>query len=161
MANKAQVNFKRGTFDNLKALKAANGILDGTFYLTTDTNRLYIGVGTSEYHLINESINLIEKIDTLPAASEANYGKIYLSISENVLAYCRKKGENDYEWVQVNPDTNYITRITNIETPEVTDNKTIDVYKQDVQIDVSYYYEHSPAELALTINYHASEEPTS
>ena len=83
MANKAQVNFKRGTFDNLKALKAANGILDGTFYLTTDTNRLYIGVGTSEYHLINESINLIEKIDTLPAASEANYGKIYLSISEN------------------------------------------------------------------------------
>lgn len=127
MANKAQVNFKRGTFDNLKALKAANGILDGTFYLTTDTNRLYIGVGTSEYRLINESINLIEKIDTLPAASEADYGKIYLSIQENVLAYCRKKGENDYEWVQVNPDTNYITRITNIETPEVTDNKTIDV----------------------------------
>lgn len=143
MANKAQVNFKRGTFDNLKALKAANGILDGTFYLTTDTNRLYIGVGTSEYRLINESINLIEKIDTLPAASEADYGKIYLSISENVLAYCRKKGVNDdgeitYEWVQVNPDTNYITRITRIETPEVTDNKTIDVKLKITTTDYNY-----------------------
>lgn len=132
MANKAQVNFKRGTFDNLKALKAANGILDGTFYLTTDTNRLYIGVGTSEYRLINESINLIEKIDKLPSASEADYGKIYLSISENVLAYCRKKGVNDkgeitYEWVQVNPDTNYITRITEISTPDVAADKTIDI----------------------------------
>lgn len=132
MANKAQVNFKRGTFDNLKALKAANGILDGTFYLTTDTNRLYIGVGTSEYRLINESINLIEKIDKLPTASEADYGKIYLSISENVLAYCRKKGVNDkgeitYEWVQVNPDTNYITRITEISTPDIATGKTIDI----------------------------------
>ena len=134
-----QVNFKRGTFANLEALKAANGISDGTFYLTTDTNRLYIGVGTNEYHLINESINLIEKIDKLPTASETDYGKIYLSVSENVLAYCRKKNDIDgvitYEWVQVNPDTNYITRITKIETPNVIDNKTIDVELDITTVD--------------------------
>lgn len=43
----------------------------------------------------------------------------------------------------------------------IPDNKTIDVYKQDVEIYVSFAYEHSPAELALTINYHASEKPSS
>lgn len=41
MANPINVLFKRGLHSNLPATTAAQ---DGVFYLTTDTNRLYVGL---------------------------------------------------------------------------------------------------------------------
>ena len=43
----ANVLFKRGTQAELNALITASKIKDGAFYLTTDTNRLYVGNGST------------------------------------------------------------------------------------------------------------------
>jgi hypothetical protein len=58
----ANVLFKRGLHANLPA---ANAATDGVFYLTTDTNRLYVGQGTNLVEL-NKSITLVDNLSDLP-----------------------------------------------------------------------------------------------
>ena len=118
----ANVIFKRGEHKNLPAINAAQ---DGVFYLTTDTNRLYVGQGTNLVEL-NKSITIVDNINKLPTArnenptdgikgSEVEEGQFYYikaganSRSGNILAVCDSIGSGStgaIHWTQINPDTN-------------------------------------------------------
>lgn len=107
----ANVLFKRGLHS---ALPAANAATDGVFYLTTDTNRLYVGQGTNLVEL-NKSITVVDTIANLPAVANVEVGQFYYVKGPNagadnvqngnILAVCVSDGTIK-RWVQVNPDTN-------------------------------------------------------
>lgn len=113
------VFFKSGFQSALNELKASNKIQVGTFYLTEDTNRLYVGKENNGLSLLNSSVNFItlEQFNALQGAwaSEPDKGathenELYYIIDSNILATWVKKGES-YGWNQINPDTD--TKITN------------------------------------------------
>lgn len=90
----ANVAFKRGHQANLPASAE-----DGVFYLTTDTNRLYVGQNNKLVEL-NKSITVVAKVADLPLTDVAE-GQFYYASEQNIL--CVHNGTN---WVQINPDTN-------------------------------------------------------
>ena len=110
----ANVSFKRGSQTNL----ASATVTDGTFYLTTDTHRLYIGqkVTTGEQtetklFPVNEGVITVADVAALQNIaldSQTNddlAGSFYYATKENILCVWNGK-----KWVQINPDTNtYIT----------------------------------------------------
>ena len=117
------VMFKRGTQSALNALTSSN-IVDGSFYLTTDTNRLYVGKndnGTNKLEELNQSITVVNNYSDLPISttddttaikgSRVAVGQFYYINSGagtpagNVLAVCSSIDGTTIHWTQVNPDT--------------------------------------------------------
>ena len=117
------VMFKRGTQSALDALTSSN-IVDGSFYLTTDTNRLYVGKndnGTNKLEELNQSITIVNNYSDLPRSTSDNtkaikgsrvaVGQFYYINSGagtpdgNVLAVCSSIDGSTIHWTQVNPDT--------------------------------------------------------
>ena len=90
----ADLMFKRGKQPNLPSLAD-----NGCFYLTTDTNRLYVGNENNEMVLLSQNIQIIESIENLPAAPYAN--EFYYCSKDNVFAFY-----DGSSWQQINPDTN-------------------------------------------------------
>ena len=114
----ANIMFKRGLQANLPQ-KA----VDGSFYLTEDTQRLYVGIGENNAPVeLNKTIRSVENLTALnalrgPVGSNANdgvaVGDFYYvagganSVSGNILAYCSAvDATGKPTWVQINPDTN-------------------------------------------------------
>lgn len=124
MAN-PNVLFKRGLQSALPVTAT-----DGVFYLTTDTHRLYVGQGTTPV-LLNQTVQFVNSIAELTAKSqnwtatekEAHLHDLYYVLpgagdasnttGGNILAvWCFDTTQNDYAWVQINPDHNtYVTQI--------------------------------------------------
>lgn len=105
----ANVAFKRGLSTSLPTTA-----VDGVFYLTTDTNRLYVGNGTTmaELNRYIVTVNSTANLPTSPALGDFCYIK-----DENILAVCTSTTGSS-KWTQVNPDTD-----TNIDT-KVEDDST-------------------------------------
>lgn len=117
MADQPNIMFKRGLQANLPG---ANNATDGTFYLTTDTQRLYVGIDSklAELNKTIRSVNSIAALQALrgPVGNNANdgvaEGDFYYvktgasSTSGNILAYCSGvASDGTPTWVQINPDT--------------------------------------------------------
>lgn len=101
------VMFKRGTQANLNALINANGpYIDGAFYLTSDTDRLYVAQSASELVELNKSITIVANETKLPAKSVVEEGQFYYLSEDNIL--CIYSGG---KWVQINPDTDTDTSV--------------------------------------------------
>lgn len=116
----ANVMFKRGTQASLNNLTS---FVDGAFYLTTDTDRLYVAQSATELVELNKSITVVNTLNDLPLkvsatsgavkGNEVAVGQFYYvksgskSISGNILAVCSSIDSvtGDIEWTQVNPDT--------------------------------------------------------
>ncbi len=104
----ANVVFKRGFQRNLPT---GNAVEDGVFYLTKDTNRLYVGVKddtTNEVstRLLNQTIEIISDTEHLPTWNNdsdklAHTKDVYYISNENIL--CIWTGS---VWQQINPDNN-------------------------------------------------------
>lgn len=118
----AQVMFKRGLSGSLPS----TGIVDGAFYLTTDTNRLYVGQDngkTGSEHAVqlvelNKSITIVDNLDgsvgtVLPRTGVAD-GQFYYVKNKNIL--CVYQNNN---WIQINPDTD-----TKVSSLSITKNET-------------------------------------
>ena len=125
------VSFKSGTQEELnKFLLSSNDLTkkgkasEGTFYLTTDTHRLYIGrkisaSGNTSYIAgeepiipipINEGIQYVDDLTALEAlANSANAGEFYYVGENNILAIY-----NGSQWVQINPNTNDTISVTSV-----------------------------------------------
>jgi hypothetical protein len=111
MANEIQqpnVGFKRGTqerLDNLLVLGTGANAIPGTFYLTTDTNRLYIGKEDNSIAPVNAGIITVDQITAdpqnnltgLPAKSDSIVGNYYYAAKENILCIF-----NGQDWIQIN-----------------------------------------------------------
>lgn len=101
----ANVSFKRG----LQADLPNSNIVDGAFYLTTDTNRLYVGGANDKLELLNQSIKfytydqVFSENSTVPKVE----GQFYYLSDKNILCtFAKTKTNPDGEWVQINPDHN-------------------------------------------------------
>jgi hypothetical protein len=105
MAN--TVGFKMGlqsAVDNL--MKNKTGATPGSFYLTSDTHRLYVGAEDGSLQSVNEGVETISDISQLPAVNNSNYaayaGRFFYAVNQNIL--CVFSGK-EHGWVQLNPDT--------------------------------------------------------
>lgn len=130
--NMANVMFKRGTQAALNTLMSGSGnrFADGCFYLTTDTDRLYVAQSASELVELNKSITKIDTLADLHKFTELDteVGQFYYiqggpgdkfknTWNGNILAVCTDFDDedlvsingSDYRravFTQVNPDTN-------------------------------------------------------
>lgn len=106
--------FKRGTQESLKRYLStytgadAKQAQEGAFYLTSDTNRLYIGKnisGTSTANIravpVNQGAIPVATAANLPEPSAATPGQFYYIVDTNILAV-----SSSGQWVQINPDHN-------------------------------------------------------
>lgn len=98
----ANVSFKRGLQANLPT----TGV-EGAFYLTTDTNRLYVGKAGGALELLNQGVKVYADwaaISNLPTSNPelSVKGQIYYAQAENILC---TYDTSTKKWVQINPDT--------------------------------------------------------
>lgn len=106
----ANVAFKRGLETSLaKSLYNYAGadavqVTEGTFYLTSDTNRLYIGKNITGKGVravpVNQGALPVPSVDSLPSAEAAIPGQFYYVTSSNILCV-----SSNGKWVQINPNT--------------------------------------------------------
>lgn len=93
----ANVGFKLGLQENLDALlKNKTGIVAGSFYLTSDTNRLYFGQSETSLVPVNEGVITVASVSDLNSIT-AHAGSFYYASNDNVL--CVYNGQT---WVQIN-----------------------------------------------------------
>lgn len=111
------VKFKLGTQASLNTLKASQkGWEVGTFYLTSDSSRLYIGQA-DELALLNKSVEIYTNLAALKAkTTTSTEGDIAYCVTENVLAYY-----NGTTWNQINPDDDTILLALTQSVSSVTD----------------------------------------
>ena len=110
----ANVMFKRG----LHSALPKTGIVDGAFYLTTDTNRLYVGQGTELVEL-NKSITTVATQANLPSTGIAE-GQFYYVANDGILCWygtASSGGSMQTKWWQINVDTTLVenTAATSVE----------------------------------------------
>ena len=104
MANH-NVGFKMGLQSAVDALiQNKTGATPGSFYLTSDTHRLYIGADDGSLQSVNEGVETVQSVINLPGINSNNAsvyaGRFFYAIKENIL--CVFSGR---EWIQLNPDT--------------------------------------------------------
>ena len=129
--------FKRGLQANLPANGSA---IDGAFYLTTDTNRLYAGIGTNIVDL-NKYIRTFTTLGALESNwSNAQLGDFAYIQEGNILATYTTVNGTD-KWVQINPDTNVDTSLSSAtftkESVKVNDTNTIEITLSLVEKDIN------------------------
>lgn len=128
----ANVGFKLGlqkALDDLLAAGKNAGAAEGSFYLTSDTHRLYIGNADGSLSPVNEGVTTVATLAQLPVVKEENVaayvGRFYYVTNPNILCVFNGKG-----WAQINTDTYvYQTEFAltqNTTDREVTISQTID-----------------------------------
>lgn len=97
----AYVGFKLGTqeaLDELLKKGASANAVEGSFYLTSDTHRLYIGNADGSLSPVNQGVLSVAAVADLPAASTAEQtGGFYYVKEGNIL--CVATGG---KWIQIN-----------------------------------------------------------
>ena len=93
-----KVMFKRGTQDALaNYISGTTAAAEGTFYLTTDTNRLYVGKDGKAVP-VNQGVIAVDQLPD--SANKTEVGQFYYLKGQNILAI-----NSGGKWVQINPDT--------------------------------------------------------
>ena len=132
MPNNLNVAFKQGTQSRLDGLTAFQ---QGSFYLTTDTGRLYYANSTERSGLLklNQYIRFIDTTSALPTSGMA-VGDIYYIRQGNILAIY----DNDTDssgthngWTQLNPDTYLLDSNSAITVSGVTSGVSISSLVED------------------------------
>ena len=96
----ANILFKRGLHANLPT-KA----IDGAFYLTEDTHRLYAGIGTDLVDL-NQYIQIVENVSDLDKLTNVQLGDFAYINAGNILAVYREHPTTKVKgWTQINENT--------------------------------------------------------
>ena len=108
----ANVLFKQGTQASLDTIRFNKTAIDGSFYLTIDTHRLYIGRPDGDAVPVNEGVNTVATLDDLPQITAANapsyVGQFYYVSGSNILCVysaSTQGGAVKGGWVQINPNT--------------------------------------------------------
>lgn len=97
----ANVMFKKGLSTSLPLTNA----VPGSFYLTEDTNRLYVGKDDKTLAELNRYVHVVANVASLPA-NPAKDDFCYIAAG-NILAVCTNPNAATAEakWTQINPDT--------------------------------------------------------
>ena len=121
------VSFLRGSQANLNALTTGGVFKEGSFYLTTDTDRLYFAQSNSELVDLNKYVKMVASETALPPIADAEVGDFYYISDINVLAV--KKASSDTKWTQINPDTTLKTNNQNVSTSQITADKEVQIFE--------------------------------
>ena len=156
----ANVAFKRGLSANLPVGNA----VDGVFYLTTDTNRLYVGNNNKQLVDLNRYIKTVASVSALYPSAGVDKGGLaagdFVWIADtNMLLVCvNPNGQTLTQvWTQINPpDTDSDTKVTGLtlsDSVDATNNKititlTLDQTTTTVEGGKTYT---SPAQLKQEI----------
>lgn len=101
------IQFLLGTQANLeKYISGSSTAAEGTFYLTNDTHRLYVGTSLGTAVPVNEGVITVPNLDALQNIS-AHPGEFYYVKAGNIL--CVYDGK---QWVQINNNTNTYVKAT-------------------------------------------------
>lgn len=105
----SNVCFLLGTQEKLNTMMTGKSGTNGTFYLTSDTHRLYIGTSDGSVQPVNEGVTTIKNLTALQGLQKPNAGEFYYLTDENILCVY-----NGTSWVQINSDTNtYVNQFSN------------------------------------------------
>lgn len=100
IADGSHIQFKHGTQSKLDEIRSAKTGTSGTFYLTNDTHRLYVGLSDNSIVPVNEGITTYAAVGNLPDASVMNAGQFAYITANSILAV-----SNGSAWVQINANT--------------------------------------------------------
>ena len=128
--SKTNLRFLKGLQSALPT-SGTSAVKDGAFYLTTDSHRLYAGIGQDLVDL-NKSITVVENLTALNniAAGEKEPGTFYYVEDLNVLAVYKEIIENGStvgSWVQINPDTITTVNSDSFSTANVSGENSVSV----------------------------------
>ena len=110
----SNVKFLLGTQDALEGyITGSKQAANGTFYLTKDTHRLYVGTHDRVAVPVNEGVISVDSIDSLPGVGgtygQPHPGEFYYAKAENILcvyAGPKNTATGTGGWVQINSNTN-------------------------------------------------------
>ena len=118
----AKLGFKVGTQQAVDAiLTAGSGAVHGSFYLATDTHRLYIGNEDTSLSPVNEGIITVATLSDLPTPSAANAGQFYYITGETDTVKNVLTVSNGHQWVHINANTNTYINDHNFSAVDITD----------------------------------------
>lgn len=153
----ANILFKKGLSSALPWKSAE----EGAFYLTTDTNRLYVGQDAGKLAEINRYVKVIDNLSQLPDNPHQD-DFVYIS-DKNILAVCTNPTASGAgKWTQINPDTDtntntYLTRAdSKVELKPVSTSPDDDRKKIVVTLDL---YNSIKDELTPEVNATEIETP--
>lgn len=124
----ANVKFKRGTQAKLNELTS---YVEGSFYLTTDSDRLYFAQSANELVALNQFIRTVTALPEYNADMEV--GDMYYIPNSNILAVIDRvdKTAGKVTWAQLNPDTYLAASTSNVSVADANDTVTISTDIQD------------------------------
>lgn len=96
------VSFLRGLHANLPS---SGNAIEGAFYLTTDSNRLYVGNENKNLVDLNKYINIVNAVTDIDK-TKAQVGDFYYVKSDNLLVVCELNASNEKEFTLINQNTN-------------------------------------------------------
>lgn len=112
MADKMNIVFKRGLQNNLNTIINSGKSEAGCFYLTTDTNRLYVGQDANKAPvLLNQTVQIVDNVASLPIIGSTNgptVNDFYYCTQENILAVYT----GGTQWKQINANTDHDTFVS-------------------------------------------------
>lgn len=94
----ANVKFLKGLQANVPV---DSGAVDGAFYLTTDTHRLYVGNDAGKADLLSQSVFVVANVAALSDCPKVE-GQFYYAKAENVLCTYSTASSG---YIQINADT--------------------------------------------------------
>ena len=120
----ANVKFLKGDQSSFNKLTQ---FIDGAFYLTTDTDRLYFAQSETECVPLNQFIRTVTKtqFEALTSA-QVSQGDYYYITDQNILAIA-DYDEGSLKWTQLNPDTNTNTTFNEINFEGSVANNTVTI----------------------------------
>jgi hypothetical protein len=121
------IMFKRGPQANLNTIISSGKSDAGCFYLTTDTNRLYVGQDANKAPvLLNQTVQIVANVNSLPTIGADNgpaVNDFYYCVQENILAVYT----GGTEWKQINANTDRDVYVNSAAATVTKDADSIDV----------------------------------
>lgn len=113
--NGSQVKFLLGTQAALEPyIKGTSKAVNGTFYLTNDSHRLYVGNKDGKAVPVNEGVTTVENLTLLQSTyATAHPGEFFYVTEGNILCVCAGEENGSKKFVQINNNTDsYIDKAT-------------------------------------------------
>lgn len=131
IAADTKIKFLSGPQSAINTMMSSGGAIEGAFYLTTDTHKLYVGrknaTNNNVYpEQVSRGVTVVGTSAELPTpttdapSGAIEEGELFYITDSNVLAALRLKRDSTgipvspttYEWVQINPPTGITAVVT-------------------------------------------------
>ena len=99
----SNILFKRGSQSALNTLKSGNKGIEGAFYLTEDTHRLYAGMSGGKIVDLNQYITVVDAVANLNTVNAQKGDFAYIKAGNILAVYTNDDPQNP--WVQINQNT--------------------------------------------------------